>query len=655
MRRVLTAGLALLASLMSVVPGATAATTTDFTVWGAVTGTTNNFATSMQLPAVGFPEATVRSDSRSDIALPSGATNWFGENTPPGLEYGSSRDRAYLNLRPRADNATSPSTTTYTFDRATPQGWAFVLGDIDADQVAVAATRADGTPATTAELGFRGAFNLCATTPRPSGVCVSNGRPKDVPTWNAATATLRGNDAAIDSDGATGWFEPTTPLRTLTLTFTRRGGFPVFQTWFAVTRQDLTGNVSVTSGTCDLTAASISLLDAEGAVVAQQPVGPTGGYAFTGVAASDGYRVALSGVPDSCISTGPSSRAVDLTAGDVTADFTVREVIPVPISGRITDGSDPLGGVTVTLTPVGGGPVKTTLTDVDGRYVFDDNPDDTTYTISVTPPDGYLPAADRTATIPDAGTTPITNQDFVLAELPSVSGTVTGPDGPLAGVTVELTGGGQTFRAVTGADGTYELARIPAGSYVLTVPSPPAGYEPATTAPVVVATSDVPGQDIALTRVPATGSVAGTVTLDGVPLAGVDVTIRPPGGTGSTVTTGADGTYGLGDLAPGTYEIVAIAPGGSSGPTTRTVTITTAGEAMVGQDFAFTTDDDVPVEPQEPVDQGEGTDPDDVEAQPAGAGVLPDTGAPSSGLPVMALLLMLTGSFLVIAARRRSS
>lgn len=568
-------GLALFAVMMSAVPGATAATTREFATWGAITGTSNDFATTMQLPATGFPEATVTSDSRSDVALPTGATNWFGENTPPGLEYGSSRDRAYLNLRPRADNATSPSTTTYTFDRATPQGWTFVLGDIDADQVAVSATRADGTRATAAELGFRGGFNLCDTTPRPSSVCASNGRPKDVPTWNAATATLTGNAGAVDSDGATGWFEPTTSLRTVTFTFTRRGGFPVFQTWFAVARQDVSGTVSVTSGTCDVTASTVSLLDAAGAVVAQQSVGPTGSYAFAGVAASAGYRVALSGVPASCITTGPSSRPIDLTTGDATADFTVREVVPVPISGQVTDGTDPIEGVTVTLTPTGGGPAKTATTGVDGRYIFDDNPDNTTYTISATPPDGYLPATDRTATIADGATAPITGQDFVLPALP---------------------------------------------------------------------------------QVPATGSVAGTVTLDGRPLPSVEATIRSSGGAVTRVATNAEGAYEFGGLPAGTYEITVGAPSRTSGGPARTITITATGEIVTGQDFAFTTD--APrTDPAEPADPADPAQPIDTPVEPdeAGSGVLPDTGGPSSVLPLAGLLLLAVGSCLVVAARPRNS
>lgn len=661
MRRTTLTGSALLVALAAAVlaavgPSASAARTTGFAQWGAITGSTNDFATTMQLPAVGFPAATVTTDSRADVAIPTGATNWFGEGTPPGAVYGSSRDQRYLNLRPRADNASSPSTTVYTFDGPTPQGWTFVLGDVDADEVRVAATRADGTPATMAELGFRSAFNLCDTAPRPSGVCASNARPKDVPTWDPATATLRGNAAAVDSDGATGWFEPTTSLRALTFTFTRRGGFPVFQTWFAVVRQDVAGTVSVSSGTCDLGAATVSLVDAEGTVVASRGVGAGGGYAFDGVAASARYRVALSGVPATCVTTSAESVAVDLTSGDATADFAVRQAVPVPIAGQVRGGTGgPLAGVTVTRTPVGGGPATTAVTDVAGRYVFEDNPDDTTYTLAVTPPAGYLPTAPLTAVVPAGATEPVTGEDFVLQALPAVSGTVSGPDGPLGGVTVELTGPGGTFRAVTAADGGYVIAGATAGTYSLTVPRPPAGFEPPRPLTVTVAAADVPDQDVLLVPVAPTGSVAGTVTLDGRPLPGSTISVTP---AGPSVTTDAEGTFGIGGLAPGTYDVVAARPAGADGAATRSITITAAGEDVTGQDFAFTT---VPATQQpRPVDgPADGTgdetpsDGSSGSTTPTTSEVLPDTGGPSRVAPLLGLVLTVGGVGVITGSRVR--
>lgn len=58
----------------------------------------------------GFPEATVATDSRGPVALPSGTV--LGPTTPPVIKYGSSAGSSYVLLRPRADTAAAPSTTT---------------------------------------------------------------------------------------------------------------------------------------------------------------------------------------------------------------------------------------------------------------------------------------------------------------------------------------------------------------------------------------------------------------------------------------------------------------------------------------------------------------------------------------------------------------
>ncbi|KQR52716.1 hypothetical protein ASF88_14590 [Leifsonia sp. Leaf336] len=117
---------------------ASAATTGLWAGW-ATTGT-NAFSVQVaNLPAM---TATVRTDSRQgQIGVISGASTWLAAGTPVGAKYGSSQGRPYLNLRPKADSPTAPSTTTYSFAAPTPtSGWTFVLGDIDADKVQVRAS-----------------------------------------------------------------------------------------------------------------------------------------------------------------------------------------------------------------------------------------------------------------------------------------------------------------------------------------------------------------------------------------------------------------------------------------------------------------------------------------------------------------------------------
>lgn len=99
----------------------------DYAEW-TLEGTSGDFSGTMTLPA-GFPVASYSSDSRADTAVPTGASNWIPADAPFGGVYGSSQGMPYLNLRPAADNATSPSTTTYEFSSPTPvAGWGFALG-----------------------------------------------------------------------------------------------------------------------------------------------------------------------------------------------------------------------------------------------------------------------------------------------------------------------------------------------------------------------------------------------------------------------------------------------------------------------------------------------------------------------------------------------
>ena len=103
-------------------------------------------------------------------------------------------------------NGITTSTTKLAFDAPTPaSGWAFALGDIDADQVEISGTDTAGHPLTAADLGFAGVFNYCAVSPKPGG-CTGPGPFTDVPTWHPGSARLVGNGP--DTFGASGWFVP---------------------------------------------------------------------------------------------------------------------------------------------------------------------------------------------------------------------------------------------------------------------------------------------------------------------------------------------------------------------------------------------------------------------------------------------------------------
>ncbi|WP_449407076.1 MSCRAMM family protein [Microbacterium maritypicum] len=600
-RSVLAGAVALAVALVGAIPAA-AATSTTWATWQPLAGAPGAYTSSVEIAATPDLTATMTSDSRGgQVGVISGASVWLAEGTPVGAKYGSSVGQSYLNLRPRADNATSPSTTTYSFATATPSaGWTFVLGDIDADSVRIQAVGPNGQTLTAAQLGFQGGFNYCA--PGVTGKPSCTGDAADVPTWDPATLTLTGNAAATDTSGASAWFEPSASISSLSFVFTRRAGFPVYQTWFASIARDVTGTVT-DPATTPQAGVTVTLTDANGAVVGTTTTLPDGSYSFPGVVAAPGYTARVT-PPGGTIAVGSPTQAVDLSTDDAIADFQVRPIVPVAVSGRVLDGDgNPLVGVAVSVD--GGTP---TTTDANGFYVFDTvgvGP----HSIVVTPPPGYSTTSPlQPVVVPPGSEVPIQDVDFTLVENPTLSGTVIANGAGVSGVTVTATAPGEpTLTAVTDANGDYSFPRLPAGAYEVTV-STPAGYTAvgATTRTESVAAADVPDVDFELARF---GAFSGTVlTDDDDPVSGAVITVDSGAGT-QQLTTGSDGGYGLGDLPPGTYTLTITPPTGTTvvGSATLSVVITAAGEVVVDQDFTLAVDEVPPVDPGTPGTPGGGT------------------------------------------------
>jgi hypothetical protein len=202
------------------------------------TGAAGAWSVRGELAAAGFPVAATTSTA-SSLTVPGGASAFLGADTPFAQPFGSSQGKPYVNVSTAAGFAAS--TTKLTFATPTPAaGWGFALGDVDADAVQVSGTDGNGDPVAVADLGFESSFNYCTNSPKPSS-CTGSGPFTDQPVWSAGSATLTGNGP--DTFGAAGWFRPAVPLSSLTLTFTRQSGSPIFQLWLAAQAVPLTGTV----------------------------------------------------------------------------------------------------------------------------------------------------------------------------------------------------------------------------------------------------------------------------------------------------------------------------------------------------------------------------------------------------------------------------
>ncbi|RPI07272.1 MAG: hypothetical protein EHM63_08050, partial [Actinobacteria bacterium] len=248
---------------------------------------------------------------------------------------------------------------------------------------------------------------------------------------------------------------------------------------------------------------------------------------------------------------------------------------PARISGTIRNtAGDPLPDIAVTardeMWPY---PSWSTTTDEAGAYVFDDLPagGHVTYTVGCDDANGnYQPAwYDGKTTVDDADA--ISGQpgadsvaDMVLLRSASISGTVIGSSGPLAGIVVRVQGWhGQVSTETTDAQGHYRIASLSNDQYSITFTDPTGEYIGATFKPEGSSTEWFTiGGDIieyvADMSLDISCSVTGRITtLEGDAIANVTAIVYDLDGQIVAVggTPNSADPYLLHDLPPGSYKL----------------------------------------------------------------------------------------------------
>jgi hypothetical protein len=236
----------------------------------------------------------------------------------------------------------------------------------------------------------------------------------------------------------------------------------------------------------------------------------------------------------------------------------------VTVGGKVTGtagaGGGNLGGIKVTLTAGGYNDTSSGA----GTYSVKNVPSGANYTLTATDATGtYHTYTQATGVIPAGGAT----INFSMDKNPIITGIVRDSSFVgISGATVYLTLGATTWTTLSGAGGAYSITAQPpagAGPWTFSTYASASGY--ASDAPYSVTANvntTTPNQHHTLTANP--GSISGTVTSGGSPLAGVGV------------TSSSGGTPGLTD-ALGKYTISGVPAG------ITTVTASKAGYNSVSQ------------------------------------------------------------------------
>jgi hypothetical protein len=393
----------------------------------------------------------------------------------------------------------------------------------------------------------------------------------------------------------------------------------------------------VTDGTNPIPGVTITLKSGSGVVLGTTVTLVDGTYSFSGL--PDGSYTVVETNPVGATSVsdadgalnGNDLIAVTLSGADQPNEDFV-DTIPVTalhaISGKVTDGTNPIPGVMITLKSGSGVTIGTTVTAADGTYSFPGLPNGS-YSVNETDPAGATSTSPNTIAVTLNGAD-VPNQDFTdtipAAALHAISGVVFNAaaatnttfslgDTPIGNVTVSLyrdvnangiADAGELIGSdVTATDGSYSFGGLPAGAYLVTETNP-AGAVSVTDVDgmpngadriaVSLTVADVTGRNF-LDKGVALHSISGKVTDGTNPIPGVIITLK--NGAGAVIvteTTAGDGTYSLPNLPDGNYTVVETNPVGTTGGsdadgpanTNDVIAVALVGADKANQDFTDT-------------------------------------------------------------------
>ncbi len=356
---------------------------------------------------------------------------------------------------------------------------------------------------------------------------------------------------------------------------------------------------TVTNGSTPVGSIDVRLYDAGTTTsVAKTQTAADGTYALSGLVAGS-YDVRFSAADGAWslqwypgVATQAAATAVTVTdPGSAVADATLVASSTV-LSGQVTTATNAIIGLArmdVRVYDASSGAVVTkTVTNADGHYAFSDLPVGS-YKVRFSDPAGvyglqwypYMPTMDRATPI-NLGLGDRVAASARLQGVAHISGTVTNASAVgLSGIDVrvyDFYGGELLSKSVTGAGGAYtvgSLSLAPYGGTFLKVrfsdptnvyalqwyqqrPDQTSATQIQMTGPTTSPINEV------LPTTAQFGTVTGTVTDGTNGLSGISVRIYPTDGSprAAKAVTAANGTYSVGGLLPGSYDVLFGDPGG---------------------------------------------------------------------------------------------
>jgi len=277
-----------------------------------------------------------------------------------------------------------------------------------------------------------------------------------------------------------------------------------------------------------------------------------GNYRFDNVE-QNSYTVTISGFPaDASFDQTSAPASIGDTGGTVTVDFRGTYIRTAAIMGTVTVENMGLGGVTVRLSGMGEGQ---TTTDDSGQYSFTGLRAGT-YSVEISSFDTNEVSFSSTsgAATVGVGESKVVSFDGTYLRTAGIQGQVSVDGEGLGGVTVSLVGEGEDRTETTDAGGQYAFSALKSGTYQVAI----SGYDTddyefeTTSKSATVATGEtanVPFEGTLLR----TAGIAGRVSVEGMGLDGVTVTLA--GAAEATATTSNGGQYAFAGLAAGTYVL----------------------------------------------------------------------------------------------------